>query len=306
MTSQKQIAANKENAKKAGVKTAAGKAVSRLNATKHGILSRQVFIVTGREEIDETHGSFLELKDAFWNELQPVGIVEEVLVDRLFSTVWRLKRFLAAESGVVERQIDSHHFRDFLTRLEQFCVARQTPQTSFFARLKMSMGCREMAQTMEHVARTIKAGHGFPLPDWVTGILDKRIGAREGFPRTEHLSVLDYAFRHRDENPISPEEEKEVSEEATQEAAALAEWFTGMAEILEWIEKDEERASLKIKLIPPAQELEKLQRYEAHLQRVFLQTLHELQRVQSTRMGQPAPLAAALDLTLDTDRTHLS
>ena len=39
MTSKKQIEANKQNALKGGVKTEAGKTVSRMNATKYGFFS---------------------------------------------------------------------------------------------------------------------------------------------------------------------------------------------------------------------------------------------------------------------------
>ena len=71
--------------------------------------------------------------------------------------------------------------------------------------------------------------------------------------------------------------------------------------MLEWDEKDVQNADLQSKMIPPLEELEKLQRYDAHLQRVMMQTLHELQRVQSVRLGMPTPLAAALDVTLNSE-----
>ena len=46
---QKQLEANKENAKLGGVKTEAGKAVSRLNAVKHGL--RAVLISDYEKEL---------------------------------------------------------------------------------------------------------------------------------------------------------------------------------------------------------------------------------------------------------------
>ena len=48
-TSQKQIDANRENGKKGGVKTDEGKAVSKYNALKHGILSKQI-LFEGEDE----------------------------------------------------------------------------------------------------------------------------------------------------------------------------------------------------------------------------------------------------------------
>jgi len=54
MTSPKQIAANRQNARRStGPKTAKGKAVAKMNAVKHGILARHV--VLNRE--DESTGA---------------------------------------------------------------------------------------------------------------------------------------------------------------------------------------------------------------------------------------------------------
>ncbi|OGL82255.1 hypothetical protein A3I41_05460 [Candidatus Uhrbacteria bacterium RIFCSPLOWO2_02_FULL_48_18] len=51
MTSQKQIEANRENAKRGGVKSEEGKDVSKYNVLRHGILSREVLL----EGEDESH-----------------------------------------------------------------------------------------------------------------------------------------------------------------------------------------------------------------------------------------------------------
>ncbi|MBI1812418.1 hypothetical protein HY285_00820 [Candidatus Peregrinibacteria bacterium] len=303
MTTDKQIAANKKNAKKAGVKTPEGKDVSKMNAIKHGILSSHLFISTGK---DGEREEFVDFAANFVEEMQPVGLLETLLADRIFGAFWRLRRLSIAETCSIQKRVESHSLRYFLDEYEKNGVARLSPETSFFTRLKTSMGCREIADIMDHVARTIKDHGKFPLPEWITGVLEKRLGAREGFPRTESLCVLDYAFRHRDENPITGEEEKQVTEEAIREAAELAKWFRGMAGILEWNEDDEKLADRKSKTIPSLEDLEKFQRYEAHLQRVMLQTLHELQRIQSLRLGRPSPLAAALDVTVDTENGFVS
>jgi len=84
MTSEKQIAANQKNAKKAGVKSAKGKAASSRNAFKHGILSRHLYVPgVGGEASWEELSAF---QDAFFAEMQPVGLLETLLVDRLCST----------------------------------------------------------------------------------------------------------------------------------------------------------------------------------------------------------------------------
>ena len=50
MTTEKQVKANRENAKKGGVKTPEGKAVVRYNALKHGLLSKEVLFWTTRKK----------------------------------------------------------------------------------------------------------------------------------------------------------------------------------------------------------------------------------------------------------------
>jgi hypothetical protein len=297
VATEKQILANRKNAEKScGPKTTEGKDVSKMNALRHGLLSAHLFIPTGAENECE---EFADFAANFVEEMQPVGLLETLLADRLFGTFWRLRRLSIAEAGSIQKRVESHSLRYFLDEYEKHGVARLNPEISFFTRLKTSMGCREMAEAMDHIAQAIKDNGKFPLPEWVVGVLKKRLGACEGFRRTESLCVLDSAFRHRDENIITEEVEKQVMEEAIRESIALAGWFRGMAEILEGSEDDEKRADLKSKTIPMLEDLEKFQRYEAHLQRVLLQTLHEFQRMQAVRLGRPAPLSATLDVTMD-------
>jgi len=94
--SQKQLEANRENAKLGGVKTEEGKAVSRYNTMRHGLLSGQVLL----EKEDES--LLLELEKRLRSELKPANEMELLLVDRIAGNVWRLKRALGMEKhGVI-------------------------------------------------------------------------------------------------------------------------------------------------------------------------------------------------------------
>jgi hypothetical protein len=53
------------------------------------------------------------------------------------------------------------------------------------------------------------------------------------------------------------------------------------------------------RILPDSDTLQKVSRYEAHLSRQLYQALHELQRLQAARAGQPVPPPAALDVTVD-------
>ena len=92
----KQIAANRRNAQKStGPQTPAGRAVSKMNAVKHGILSKEV-LVRGMY-IKENGREFAALHQRFWEALMPVGPMEEMLVDQIVTTHWRLRRALKAD-----------------------------------------------------------------------------------------------------------------------------------------------------------------------------------------------------------------
>jgi hypothetical protein len=53
------------------------------------------------------------------------------------------------------------------------------------------------------------------------------------------------------------------------------------------------------RMLPEANTLQKITRYEAHLSRQLLQALHELQRLQAVRGGRAVSLPAALDVVVD-------
>src|ERR1044072_9439541 len=101
----KQLTANQRNAQKStGPTTANGKAVSKMNALKHGILSKEV-LVSGTN-FKESRREFEKLHRRFWESLEPVGPVEEMLVDQIVTAHWRLRRALTAESGEIALSVD--------------------------------------------------------------------------------------------------------------------------------------------------------------------------------------------------------
>ena len=108
--SDKQLAANRTNAQKStGPQTDEGKAVSKMNATKHGILSREV-IVRGLIS-KESEREFLAFHRRFREHLAPVGPLEEMLVDQIVTTQWRLRRVLRAEAGEVALSMDGGYWK---------------------------------------------------------------------------------------------------------------------------------------------------------------------------------------------------
>lgn len=83
---------NRKNAiRSTGPKTPEGKAIVSGNALKHGAYSQAV-IVKG-----EDPAAIATLRAGMLESLRPVGLLEEVLVDRLSALFWRLQRAGRAE-----------------------------------------------------------------------------------------------------------------------------------------------------------------------------------------------------------------
>jgi hypothetical protein len=97
-SSPERMVANRANAQKStGPKTPEGRAASRMNALKHGLLSQEV-LVSGPHR-HESEFELFALHDRFRDELQPMGPIEAMLVDQIVTTHWRSRRVLAAESA---------------------------------------------------------------------------------------------------------------------------------------------------------------------------------------------------------------
>ena len=95
MTSDKQRKANRENARKStGPRTPEGKAVTRLNAVKHGLLSQEVLLP------EEDAAALRELGERVRAELQPVGQLENMLVEQIIVGFWKLRRVRRVEVGI--------------------------------------------------------------------------------------------------------------------------------------------------------------------------------------------------------------
>ena len=95
MATERQVAANRVNGLKGGVKSEEGKAVSRLNARKHGIFATAL-TECDAEELRGIEGELIA-------DLKPAGIVEEMLVEKLAATYLRMQRCARAEA---------HHYKE--------------------------------------------------------------------------------------------------------------------------------------------------------------------------------------------------
>jgi len=96
MVSEKQLRANRKNAlRSTGPKTQEGKEVIKYNALKHGILSKEVVIRSGK--LKEDPEEFTLLLSSLIEDYKPEGVIEHALVEEIAGCLWRKKRVLRVE-----------------------------------------------------------------------------------------------------------------------------------------------------------------------------------------------------------------
>lgn len=102
LVSLKKAEANRRNAKHStGPRTAEGKQRSRRNALKHGIFA-SALLVDDAEDAEQFHKLLCEVRADY----EPVGSVEELLVERLAVCWWRLQRALRFEANAIARSLN--------------------------------------------------------------------------------------------------------------------------------------------------------------------------------------------------------
>jgi hypothetical protein len=115
-TSPSIVERNRRNAAHStGPRTDGGKARSRWNALKHGLLCREMVIPAG--EGKESRIKLQHLISELRQDLKPVGVLEEIMVEKIAGCYWRLRRVMRAEIGEIKKRLS-------------FSASRASEQTS--------------------------------------------------------------------------------------------------------------------------------------------------------------------------------
>jgi hypothetical protein len=143
MVSEKQLIANRENAKLGGVKTKAGKAIVKYNAVKHGLTAKEV-VVRG-----EDPEGYTQLLDNLYAECAPHGEIETQLVCRIAFCIWRLKRGARMEADILADDWENRtpYFRSYLVKWQNVSRYETTIE-------------RQMYRAMQELERIQRARRG--------------------------------------------------------------------------------------------------------------------------------------------------
>ena len=124
MATEKQIAANRLNARKStGPRTPEGRAAVRLNGVTHGLTAETLVLKT------ENETDFTALVESLETEHQPATPTEEILVAQLALAAWRLRRLHHMEAG---------YYKFRLKEQDDFATLKKLDDTHRLGRLANS------------------------------------------------------------------------------------------------------------------------------------------------------------------------
>jgi hypothetical protein len=275
MISVNRVEANRRNARKStGPKSAGGKAMSKMNAFKHGLLAREVVVPGFGLNAGEHESKFQALHQMYREHLEPVGPLEEMMVERIVTAYWRLHRVLIAERGEILRSLEE---------------AKQVNPVMDPRRLLSTLGrlpwADDAAREVNDVRNSVRKGGELTEP-----MLARLLKVLEG--RSSMITRLQEA------QEVPPTDAEGLSAEAlkAKRQERLLKFLdeqlvcceAGLHEIGElhvWNKQVRRDASLM-----PAQKIvEKLLRYEARLERQMYRAMNQLERLQRLRRGEVVP-----------------
>jgi hypothetical protein len=275
-----QIAANQINSRKStGPKTSHGRAISKMNALKHGILARDT-VVRGKS-IKENEREFSALHLRLWEDLAPVGPLEELLVDQIVITQWRARRVIKAEAGEIALNVDKG-VKKRRQDIELISLQWETAGDPDQVMSESSIGNWFMKDQLREVRASVEqAGE-------VTESALQKVHLH-GRPYGLTADLQNLRTRIQAELQANPESSDAAGLLARQKAMTLAHIDDVIAVLsldiarCEEREKKAEEAQRAAALLPAPDVLDKIMRYESRLKRQLYRAMDQLEHVQQVR-----------------------
>jgi len=311
--SERRIQANRRNAlRSTGPKTARGKRTVSRNAIKHGFLAREVVITAGdgAENLKEFH----TLVEGLGKCYEPVGVIEETLVQTIATCLWRKARVIRAENGEIRRRLDTLRVDRALRDSDKanLVLAVSKMELGFFSRENPSdkIPLMERWAAMQGAQTTLRAHHSGLA--YLHALLEKAKAemAGDGYmsEHTRGTILCEFGFwdclfalicshagpsaAEAEDRPSGAVDDKEAEKKRADIVAFIDERLERIGLFKEYALEREELAGdaeARSFSLPPADATDKLLRYEAHLDRQLYRAMDQLERLQRQRKGENVP-----------------
>ncbi len=285
MAKKSKAVSNCENAKKStGPKTKIGKSIVSKNALRHGIFAKEAVITGGDGAEDQRE--FDALLPGLIEYYQPEGMQEMLLVEKIAVDNWRLKRLVRFENGVLRR--DLHDFKQ-LTLDEHY--AKSQDNSFEFG----SMSSARLKPKMEYFS----CEHQFSENE-----LDAEICRYSKISSNEEALKADKFFLQR---ILAMELDIDVIEFDSETIQKATDFLTQCSskkfnEIRDDFLKEEKRIidemraimlwrkclefEERVRQLPAEKEIDKIIKYEIHLERVITKNISLLLTLQQKRLAR--------------------
>jgi hypothetical protein len=275
MVTEKQIQANVKNSQlSTGPLTQEGKAVVAGNAIKHGVFAKDLVIAAGdgMEDVSEYLALLVDLK----RDLQPVGRLEMLLLEKIAVNYWRLKRLVRYETGEIRKGLDD--FKEDALR-SHYNYSRSRPS---FEHLSYTdhISDDEYQDQLYKVAAMRSSGFN---PAGEKTALEYVLCWRLDRDEAE-LSDIDYETAKKYVAGLSPQMRGKLRREILDDAEQL---LGEMKEVRTWRVKFDRIK--KAKSLPSVLSLNNIIKYESSLERSIFRNLAVLKTMQENRVGKEQP-----------------
>ncbi len=293
-----------------GPRTRRGKRRSRYNAAKRGVLTDALLPSESREE-------YYAHVNGFVDSLQPVGDLEEELVEKLAMLFWRHRRLLRAESAEITRWSTPVETGFEPNPAVSVMLAGGHGLMSAATFLKDEAALRDALRLLKGLREQIRQ-KGL---DWSRDLEVLRLlfGTEQ---RRQSGQAAQQGGGLKDLNDLQPSGDfaktyREISEKTRRESPTdssqaysaeaskvMSQHLSKRIEELElvhrrWVNRKEEERKLgeTAALVPPPQVADNLRRYEAMIERNIDRTLSQIERLQRMRLGQAVPPPVKVELS---------
>jgi hypothetical protein len=278
-----------------GPRTQPGKRRSKMNAIKHGIFAAG--ILSGFERKSDHEKLFEDLCNYF----QPQNVIDELLVEKLAMLYRRHRRLLMAEAAEILKQLSDDKLQKEALEQEDRLNSKKSERglMEFLANPFVVVRCIQLLTYWRE--RICHRGYDayFDLP-----LMRKLYGRCPG----EELDAqtqqrITEAFTESEWNTHKGRSEKETHEFHERQCKDLLSKLDGDIEYLKHVKSVTDSVSTELtenernsQLVPRAENLDRLIRYEAHICREVDRTLGHLEQSIRMRLGQPVPPSINIEI----------
>jgi len=282
MVTEKQLQANTHNAElSTGPVTEEGKEIVARNAIKHGIFARDLVITAGDGLENETE--YRRLIDELQSDLEPVGQLEMLLLEKIAVNYWRLRRLVRYETGEIRKGLDD--FKEDALR-SHYNYSRERPHLVHLSYTDYISDDEYQDQLYKVAAMR---SSGFDPADEKTA-LEYILCWKFDRDETE-FSGIDYETAKKYVADLSPQMRGKLRREILDDAEQL---LGEMEEVRTWRVKFDRIK--KAKSLPSVLTLNNIIKYENSLERSIFRNLAVLKTMQENRVGKEQPEGNLLEL----------